>query len=308
MDDNPENVVEMPFLPWVDVKSTNPVEATGIILFFLLIGFCLYYLFKKKKEEHVTPHIEINHASTREGFSYFDNQEFDASNVNSTLNLPKGVRITLQRAGDEKQYEGTIINITDSHFIVFINNDPEHKYSPVRGEKTLFFAELNDMRWSFSTEFSEIYDEGVRGYIFYNTYDIFITHKRKEARIFKELPSLFSVIPRNIVCGPIPIDDLIDKAQGEIPSTIHDISASGCALHTRSPLSFFEGDLAVISFILPGSPEEHTIFAGVNSIKKVNHDAGGGSILNLEFLKTNVKIDNIIKQMVSSHIEEEIIT
>ena len=307
MDNETESTTEMPFLPWLDVKSTNPLEASGIILFFILVGVVLLYLFKKKKEEHVVPHLDISHKPTSQDYKYFDDKPVDISDIHSTHNLPKGVRVSIQRVDEDEQYEATVIDITDLAFTIFLNNDPDHHYTPVKGEKTLFFAEINNMRWSFSTEFNEVYDEGVRGYNYQHTYDIFITPKRKEARIFKELPALFSVIPRNVVLGPIPIEDLLGKIQGELPSTIHDISVSGCAVHTRSPHDFTAGDLAVISFILPDAPTEHTIFASVNRVSKTSGSDGGGSILNMEFIKTSPKVDSVIKQLVSSNIEEEII-
>ncbi len=308
MDNNPDAVTEMPFLPWLDVKSTNPVETVGIIFFFLLSGVILYYLFKKRKEEHIVPHLDTKDLKTKSNnYSYFDDSPLDTSDIHSTHNLPKGIRVTIQRVDYDEQYDATVINITNDDFTIFLNNDPNHKYNPIKGEKTQFIAEINDMRWSFISEFSEVYDEGIRGYNYLHTYDLFITPKRKEARIFRELPALFSIIPRNVVIGPIPIVDLAGKIQGELPSTIRDISASGCAIHTRSPLDFNQGDLAVISFILPDRPEEHTVFAGVNNIKKKHNDDGGGSILNMEFLKINTATDNVIKQLVSSYIEEEII-
>ena len=307
MDNETETTTEMPFLPWLDVKSTNPLEASGIILFFILVGITLYYMFKKRREEHVVPHLDISHKPTSQDYKYFDDKPADVSDIHSTHNLPKGVRVSIQREDEDQQYEATVINISDQDFTIFLNNDPDHLYAPVKGEKTLFFAEINNMRWSFSTEFNEIYDEGMRSYSYQHTYDIFITPKRKEARIFKELPALFSVIPRNVVLGPIPLKDLVGKIQGELPSTIHDISVSGCAVHTRSPHDFTSGDLAVISFILPDDPTEHTIFASVNRVSKKNAESGGGSVLNMEFIKTSAKIDSVIKKLVSSNIEEEII-
>ncbi len=304
--DNEGAVDQVLFLPWLDVKSTNTPEVIGIILFFGFAAFLIYYLFNKKKEKHETPHIHIREADNS-NYSFLDDKDLEISEIHSTLDLPKGVRVSLQKDGNPKQYDATVINVSDFSFTVFINNDPEHTYNPEVGEKTIFFTEINNLRWSFSTDFDSIFEEGVKGFIYNHTYDIYISKKRKEARLLKDVPALFSVIPRNVVLGPIPIQDLIGNVEGHIPSTISDISASGCAIHTRSPLAFNEGDLAIVSFLLPDSPQEQTLFASVNNVRKVSTSEGGGSILNLEFIKISAKMDDSIRMLVNTHIEEEII-
>ncbi len=307
MDDNPENAVEMPFVPWVDVKSTNPVEATGIILFFILMGVVLFYLFKRRKETHTVPHLDIGEISKPSGFTYLDEKIINQNDIHSTSDLPNGIRVTLQKSGNEKQYDATIVSKEADYFTVFINSNTNHDYDPTEGEITLFFAEINNMRWSFSTEYIGYVDEGLGGYIFAHTYDVIVSHKRREARILKDLPALFSVISRSIVIGPVPVLDLLGKIKGEIPATIHDISASGCAVHTRAPNLFNAGDLAVISFLMPDDPEEYTVFASVNKTTKKEAGKGGGSILNMEFIKIDEKAAKVIDQLVSSHIEDEVI-
>ena len=93
------------------------------------------------------------------------------------------------------------------------------------------------------------------GYNYQHTYDIFITPKRKEAQNIQGTAGTILCHPAEMLfLALFLLKDLLGKIQGELPSTIHDISVSGCAVHTRSPHDFTAGDLAVISFILPDAP------------------------------------------------------
>ena len=303
---------QMPFVPWMDVQSNNPLEVIGIILFFAIaIGIIYLYLRNKTtRGRNGTSGINFSfNGNDEDSLTYLDDHNVDINDLKSTEDLPKGLKISFQQGDSSTVFDATVIRITDEYFSIFVNpaDNQNAVYTPEIGEMTVFFTELNEQRWSFTTTYEETIERNITTHNFAHTYDINLSSMRCEPRVIENIPALFSIIPREMVKGPIPVADLNDIAQGEIPATVSDISVGGCAIHTYSPLPFKDGDFAVLSFILPNEINENTIFSSVNNVTKIAAGEGGGSILNLKFMHIDQEVYNTIDSLVSDNIENEII-
>lgn len=306
---NPDS--QMPFLPWMDVQSNNPIEIIGIILFFGIAAGAIYlYIRNKKNNPSSESSVFVFETNKKEdNCTYLDDNEAELEDIQSTRELPKGIRLSFQKEGYSTLYDATVINITNDCFSIFVSppTSLEDEYNPEIGEQTSFIAEIKNQRWTFTTTFLDMTPGNIATCNYAHTFDITKSSKRNTPRLIKNIPALISVIPRSAVSSSIPVTDLTGIAQGEIPAIISDISSDGCAIQTFSPLEFSAGDLAVLSFILPDEINEHTLFSSINNVTRVTAQEGGGSILNIKFIHIDQHTHERINSLVSSNLENEII-
>lgn len=310
----PDGPGSMPTIPPMTSRDSNQGGSTVLVVVAAVVVVVLVALrvqryLSRRMSGAIRRRPAPKPKSTKEQKKFIERRVEVTEGMGGTSGLPTGLRLTVDFPRYDRSYTATLLNVSDESFVVTLPPIKEGMtpFNPAIGDEAKFFAVREGRNFTFSTRVLQVFSGGLRACSFRHTDDIAVGNRRTQTRVLGDAPVLFTAVPQNMIAGSaIPVSDLVRPLPCEIPGLMQDISTGGCALRTRSPISFRSGDLVLLNVCLPESDDEFSLIAGITGERSLADD-GGGSLLNLEFLALETQTLGRIAAYVSSKLEDKVI-